>query len=122
MHINATIHVHVVDDKALQSVQDRLDLLLTNINRVFAQGEQLMAAADDMKAVLTRIDTATNTVAAELKDLTDKVATSMSPADVADVQSRLAAAATKLEGVAADPNDPVPAPEPVPVPEPAPGA
>lgn len=123
LHINATIHVHVVDDKAMQAVQERLDLLLTHIHRVFTQGEQLMSAADDLKAGIAKIDSATNNIAADIQRLKDKITSSMSPADVADVKAQLDAAVSRLEGIAADPDNPDPAASaPEPVPEPEPGA
>jgi len=121
--VNATIHVHYDDPKtaeAFEAVQARLGLLLEATNRVLIQGASLMAASDDMKADLGKIDAATNNIAADIQRLKDKISSSMSPADVADVKSALARTVTRLEGLAADPSNPDPTPEPQPQPEPEP--
>lgn len=120
MHIDATIHVHVVDDKALQPVQDRLDLLVATVNRVLTQGERVMTAADDLKAGIAQINEATNNIASDIQRLKDKISSSMSAADVADVQGELTGAVSRLQGLAADPDNPDPAATPTPVPEPEP--
>lgn len=86
--------------------------------------------------VLQRIDTFSNNVAAELSAvstridaLIEKISTSMSQADVDSVVGQLSADADKLEAasaqleqLAADPNNPTPAPVPSPEVEPPAGA
>ena len=77
-----------------------------------------MGALEDFEAVLGRIDTATNDVAADLRKLRDDLANAgLSVEQEAAVLGKLDAAATALEAVAADPADPVPTPEPQPEPE-----
>lgn len=61
-----------------------------------------MAAVDDLKAILARIDTATTNIAADLKAIKDKIGTGMSDADVAEVQAGLEAAAARLEALDAE--------------------
>jgi len=107
MHIDATIHVHVVDDKALQPVQERLDLLLTKINRVLTQGDKLMALSQSEVALLARLNDATNAVAVKLQALAD------ANQDDAELNAALTALADRLTGLGADPQNPVP-PEPQP--------
>ncbi len=65
-------------------------------------GYTIMAAVDDLKAILVRIDTATNDIAADLKAIKAKIGTGMSDADVAEVTAGLEAAAQKLESLDAE--------------------
>ncbi len=61
-----------------------------------------MAAVDDLKAILTRIDTATTNIAADLTAIKAKIGTGMSDADVAEVTAGLEAAAARLEALDAE--------------------
>lgn len=61
-----------------------------------------MAAVDDLKAILGRIDTATTNIAADLTAIKAKIGTGMSDADVAEVTAGLEAAAEKLEALDAE--------------------
>ena len=73
-----------------------------------------MAIPQQMTDALAKIDTATTSLGAVVTGLRDKIKTGMSDADVAAVDAKLAAVATALEGIAADPADPVPGPLPSP--------
>jgi len=64
--------------------------------------------ATPLDDVLQKIDTDTDALAATVTALRDKVSTGMSQADVDAVKAKLAAVATRLEGIAADPTTPVP--------------
>jgi F420-0:gamma-glutamyl ligase len=66
------------------------------------------------ETALADLDAATNQVAAELDTLRGELTT----ADSA-VADKIAAAANRLRGLAADPTNPVPAPAPAPEPAPA---
>ena len=66
-------------------------------------------AATEIKAILKRIDTATNNIAEDIRGLKDAVKPGMTDAEVLDVQTLAEASATKLEGIAASTDDPVPA-------------
>lgn len=66
-------------------------------------------AAADVKAVLKRIDTATDNIAADIKRLKDVIKPGMTDQEVADVQEEAERIAGKLEGIAADPDNPDPA-------------
>ena len=59
-------------------------------------------------AILGRLDAATNAIAAKLQALIDKAAQSGSVTE-AEVRAALEPEVAKLEGLAADPADPVPA-------------
>ena len=61
-----------------------------------------MAAVDDLKAILARIDTATTNIAQDITDIKAKIGTSMTDAEVAEVQAGLEAAASKLEALDAE--------------------
>ncbi len=61
-----------------------------------------MAAVDDLKAILTRIDTATTGIAADITALKNQISTGMTPSEVADVQAGLEAAAGRLESLDAE--------------------
>lgn len=84
-----------------------------------------MASQDEFNAVLGRIDTATNEIAADISGLRDQIAGLGLPSTVeADILAQLDAAASRLEGIGADNANPVPdpVPDPVPTPDPAPDA
>jgi DNA-directed RNA polymerase specialized sigma subunit len=71
------------------------------LRELLEQGEDLMAAIDDLRALLQRVDTATTEIAADIQVLKDKIGTQMTQADVDEVKAGLEAAATKLESTAA---------------------
>lgn len=83
----------------LNSVHRKLDALIR-------KADQLMALSQQMTDLLAAIDTATNGVAARLASLA--AARPDDPALVAALQAEV----TKLQGLAADPANPVPAPIP----------
>jgi len=61
-----------------------------------------MAAVDDLKAILARIDTATTNIAQDIQDIKAKIGTGMTDAEVADVKAGLEAAAGRLEALDAE--------------------
>lgn len=67
-----------------------------------------MAVPQELTDALQKIDTDTNNLATVVKGLRDQISTGMTPADVSAVQTKLGEVATRLEGIAADPNVPVP--------------
>ncbi len=73
-----------------------------------------MAVPQALTDALALIDRDTNALATVVTNLRNAISTSMTQADVDAVQASLAAVATRLEGIAADPNTPVP-PGPAPV-------
>lgn len=104
--INITIEKVVTDSPASDRKLDEL------IEAVAKLGVQLMAISQQMKDVLDAIDNETTTIAAELQALRDQIAAGMTADEAASVQARLTAISDRLTGVAADPNNPVPAPPP----------
>jgi ribosome-associated translation inhibitor RaiA len=94
------IHVHATDQE-LRRVTQLLERILT-------QGRELLMASAELKAVLARVDTATDNIAADIRRLKDKIGTGMTDDEVAEVQGLAEAVASKLEGIAADPDNPDP--------------
>jgi len=74
-----------------------------------------MAVPQELTDALNKIDADTDALAAVVKGLRDKITTTMTQADVDAVKTKLDQVATRLEGIAADPNQPVP-PGPAPAP------
>lgn len=81
------------------------------IGELTVKVDKIMASQADFDAKLTRIDTATDQIAAELKALADQVRNGgLTAAQEQAVADALEAKATRLEGIAADPNNVVPPP------------
>jgi hypothetical protein len=103
-----TIHVHHHFDGDL-ALDRKLDALLSHIRAVHAQGDQIIMLSEESKALLGRIDTATNNIAADLRGLKDKIDAGASDTEIkAELEKR----AVLLESIAASTEDPVPTPEP----------
>jgi len=60
-----------------------------------------MAKIDELKDILSRVDTATNNIADDIRRLSAQIGTGLTDAQVADLQALMEASAVKLEGVAA---------------------
>jgi len=86
----------------------RLTVILKSIHELKQQGAKILMASAELKAALAKIDTATDNIAADIQRLKAKIGTGMSDADVAEVQAKADAIVTKLEGIAADPDNPDP--------------
>lgn len=84
--------------------------VLDNQNLLTSKLEQFMAkTAEDFAGVIKRIDDATSAEAQRLKDLKDQIATLGLDASVEEnIFTQLDAAATRLEGIGSDPENPVP--------------
>jgi hypothetical protein len=61
-----------------------------------------------LNEVISQIDLATNNLATRVRAIQDRLASGMSSEDVAAAQTELAAIAARLDGIAADPEQPVP--------------
>ncbi len=97
MEIHIHLHHHY-DDK-----------LFTEIKSINDKTRKIMATVEQFEAALSRIDTATTNIASELQSLKDQIANQGLPSDVeANVLARLDAAATKLEGIGGNVENPVP--------------
>lgn len=67
-----------------------------------------MSVPQSLTDALAKIDADTDALAAVVTDLRSKVKVGMTQADVDAVDAKLAAVAARLEGIAVDPNVPVP--------------
>lgn len=92
---------------AVRGTSAQLHFLNQKVNRI-------MALAEEIRALLAKIDAATNAVAERIAQLKAQIKNSLTDAEVADIQSQLTAAEARLRAVAADPDNPVP---PAPTPE-----
>lgn len=84
------------------------DQILTRLRALEAQGSELLMASQEVKASLARIDAATNNIAADIQRLKDGVKPGMTEQEVAEVQQEADRIAARLEGIAADPDNPDP--------------
>lgn len=91
-----------------QEIKRSLGALLRGVAALHTQGDSIMAISKELQDAMAAIDDATNTVAARISDLSGQITTGMSQADVDAVVAQLNAEATKLNTIAADPNQPVP--------------
>jgi hypothetical protein len=96
------LDVHVFFHFTAGGADQRLDDIL-------AQGRQILMATTETKAAMGRIDTATNNISTRISALIAKIGTGMTQAEVDEVNAGLSAEADKLEGLAKDPDNPVPA-------------
>jgi len=71
-------------------------------------GEHMATVAQDLEALRAALDDATNKVAAEIATLKGQVKNSMTDAEVTALKAGLQASADRLNGLAADPMNPVP--------------
>ena len=79
------------------------------LRKILNINENIMAKQEQFESVLSRIDTATNKIAEQLRALKDQISNQGLPGDVEDqVLARLETAATQLEAVGASPENPVP--------------
>jgi predicted transcriptional regulator len=107
-----TIHIYLGrndDEESAESVTARLDQIITQLDAVQAQGEKLIMASAELKATLAQIDEATTDIAADIDRLKAGVVVGMTEVEVAEVQAEATRLATKLRGIAADTENPVPA-------------
>jgi len=72
------------------------------LRKIHHQGVKIMAAVDDLKAILVRVDTATTNIAKDIQDIKAKIGTGMTDAEVADVKAGREAAAGRLEALDAE--------------------
>jgi Asp-tRNA(Asn)/Glu-tRNA(Gln) amidotransferase C subunit len=67
-----------------------------------------MAIPQALIDAMNRLDTETNEISAKVAELRDQISTSMTPAEVESVQTQMSAIADRLDGLAKDPQNPVP--------------
>jgi chromosome segregation ATPase len=80
------------------------------LEQILTQLEALMARATDLDAKLDRINTATNNIAEDIRNLKGQIGTGMTQAEVDAVNDRLETTATALEAIAVATPDVPPTP------------
>ena len=76
-----------------------LDIVITNNVKI----QTIMATQEQFEAVLSRIDTATTDIAADIRSLKEPITNAGLTQEIEDmILSKLDAAATKLEGIGAE--------------------
>jgi type IV pilus biogenesis protein CpaD/CtpE len=68
----------------------------------------IMGILEDFRDILVRIDAATNDIAEDIRRLKDQIGVGMTPEQELEVKNQLESAAVRLEGIAADTENPVP--------------
>lgn len=101
-----TLHVHM-HVPAADSVGPVLEDILTRVRAIEAQGERLMTAADEQRAMLAKIDQATSELGDRIKATLAKIDTGMSDEEVRAVNAELSGIADRLDSMAKDPAKPV---------------
>jgi len=71
--------------------------------------ESLMALSDDLTALVSQIDTATNLVADRLAALTAQIKNSMTDDEVSSLKTSLQGEIDKLKAMGQNPENPIPA-------------
>jgi chromosome segregation ATPase len=106
----------------LTSIDEKLDIVVSQLALVLSREKTLMALADDLQAAIAQLNTETNAnaasianVAALITSLASRITNSMTDQQVADIKAALTAQSalltaegTRLTTLAVDPTNPVP--------------
>jgi len=92
----------------LQAILKDTQQILSLSRAIHAQGVKLMAVSTETKAVLARIEQATSDLGVRVAAIQSQIGTGMTDADVAAVNSELGDIASKLDGMAKNPEQPLP--------------
>jgi ABC-type transporter Mla subunit MlaD len=94
--------------KRIEERTERIEEIVISINR---KARKIMALQQEFLDVLKRIDDATTAIGERIQKLLDQLAAGgLTSDEEAAVLAQAKAQAEKLEGIAADPNNPVPNP------------
>ncbi len=99
--------VHAVNaiNRRLDGIQAGLDRLETSVAKLL---KGLKAMHDEINAKLDLLDKATNDIAARIAAISAQIGGGLTKDEAVAVAARLDAEVAKLQGLAADPNNPVP--------------
>jgi hypothetical protein len=101
----AVMNLYVPADANHTDVLAGLSTLTTHVHTI---QETLMGMRQDYETLVTRIDTATNNVAAVLTQLRDQIGSNMTLEEEQAVKASLDAQITRLEALGSNPENPVP--------------
>ena len=101
------IHLHLPSELVAR-VSAQLEDILTHIRELRSQGARILMVNQQTKDALARIEKATTDLGTRVTALIAKIGTGMSDADVSEVNTELGAIAGNLEGMAKDPENPIP--------------
>jgi len=85
---------------------EKLDAILEAIRK---WEERIMGAYTDITTLLVAVDEHTNEIATRIQALIDQIGAGLTPAQAEEIKIALQAEVAKLDALAADPNDPIPA-------------
>lgn len=105
--------IRLVLNRDTYTISDLQDVLQTALHPITVQLQEIMATLTQFQDALTRINTATSSVAAVLLQIRDKVAqletnAGISANEETSVVNQLSGIATSLEDMAKTPENPVP--------------
>jgi acetylornithine deacetylase/succinyl-diaminopimelate desuccinylase-like protein len=108
VNVNLRIDLHVHPHESSDRVAEKLaEILHAVVGLTTITKERLMAVSAQVQAFSDRVNAATNEIASDLKTLRDKIAAGSTLS--AEDQALLDSAASRLEAMGVDPEDPVPA-------------
>lgn len=87
---------------------ERLDRLAAGIAQVLESVGSLQMGIDEIRAAQARQAAAIANIAADIQRLKERITSSLTPAQVAEIQAEAGRIAGLLEGVANDPDNPDP--------------
>lgn len=93
---------------ALADLRREQHVILRVLAGLTTQGDALLMISQELKDAMKAIDDATNSVASRITDLSGQITTAMTPAEVQQVVDQLNGEASKLQSIAANPEEPVP--------------
>jgi len=85
---------------------EKLDAILEAIRKL---EERIMGAYTDITTLLVAVDEHTNEIATRIQALIDQIGAGLTPAQAEEIKIALQAEVAKLDALAADPADPIPA-------------
>lgn len=89
------IHHHHHDEL----IHARLAKICEGVNVLIAQGKLIMATQAEFKQILADINTATDTIAAEITKLREQITAGMTPAEEDEIKASLGGVVARLKSI-----------------------
>jgi len=114
---SAGVVVHVAGDLYLSfdhapAITQSLQRVETVLEVLRQQGVSLMTVASNIQDLIAAMNTATNAIAARIAALIAQISGGLSASEAESVNAELTTLKTQLEGLGANPDNPVPEPPP----------